>query len=155
MPFLSVNPPRITCLDPVCVLMKHVMPLLRHQLTTPSSPSSLTSPLPPCHCHSLSSSSSPSLPSCRHHLVPTRLASPQISCRRRLPLLVCATSARPSIPVKPSCHAHRAPLRSSVLTKDHHLGRMDTRYGIIACHPPSFSYVSLFYFRLSLPLVVP
>lgn len=120
MPFLTVNPPHIACISTPCALMKHMMLSQCHQLATPSSPLSLASPLLP---HPL-----PPLP-----LIPlipilmSRPSSPCSPCLKPLAdiprLLVCATSAHPSIPVKSSCHAHRAQhfAHQSSLGPHHHL----------------------------------
>ena len=120
MPFLSVNPPRVACLDPVRVLMNHVMPSLHHQLARQESPSSLASPpassplssiallVPPCLCP-------------QDATFKSLLASPRVFCRRHASSMVCATSARSSnicqtvtLCMTSSMH------RSSVLTKDCH-----------------------------------
>ena len=57
MPFLSVNPPRVACLNPVRALMNHVMLSLRHQLARQELPALLTSPLLPRRCRPSPSSS--------------------------------------------------------------------------------------------------
>ena len=115
-----MNPPCITCLDPVRALMIHVMPSLCHQLTRQESPSSLASPpassplssiallVPPRPCPQDAAFKSP-------------LASPRVFCRRRMPSLVCATSVRSSNICQTVTLCMMSSMRrSSVLTKNHH-----------------------------------
>ena len=132
-------------LDPVCVLMKHVMPSQRHQLAMSSPPPSTR--LAPAS--SPFASIAPRAPSPYPHdaaiQVPVRLASNP--CRRRPPSLVCATGARPSISVKPSHRAGRAPhfaRRSSLRTVI--VGRKITGFSYIWLSSFAFSYVPLFLF---------
>ena len=154
-PFLSMNPPCVACLDPVCVLMIHVMPSLRHQLARQDSPLLLASPpaslplssialfIPPRPCPQDAAFKSP-------------LASPQVFCRRRAPSLVCATSAHSSN----TCQTVTLCMTSSMRrSRTVIVGRILTGIGFIWPVAFTFSYVSLvFNFVLDSrysPLVVP
>ena len=138
-PFLSVNPPRVACLDPVHALMIHMMPSLRHQLARQDSPSSLASPpaslplssiallVPPRPCPQDATFKSP-------------LASPQVFCRCHAPSLVCATSARSSN----TCQTVTLCMMSSMhCSRTVIVGRILTGIGFIRPVAFTFLYVSL------------
>ena len=137
-PFLSMNPPRVACLDPVRALMIHVMPLLRHQLARQESPSSLT--LPPAF--SLLSSIAllvPPRPCPQDATLKSPLASPQVFCRRRAPSLVCATSVRSSNTCQTLTPCMTSSMRHSRTVI---VGRILTGIGFIRPVLYTFSYVS-------------
>ena len=125
-PLLSVNPPRVARLDPVCALMDHVTPPLRHQLTRQSFPSSLASPLLPRRCRPSPSSSFSSLPSWRRH---SSFRSTRLKILADVaPPLVCATSALPlNICQAIAPRTSSSTLRSSVLPRTHHHWKEDYR----------------------------
>ena len=117
-PCLSVNPPRVACLDPVCALMKHVMSAAppTHKLATSTSPASLASPHP-CPSPPASVASHSSRPSslltaiqtpryklCRCHTV--RQPSPPDNTRAPLdtgqvaPCTSCSTPHQLDVPAR-------------------------------------------------------
>ena len=134
-----MNPPCVTCLDPMRALMIHVMLLLRHQLARQDSPSSLA--LPPAS--SLLSSIAllvPPRPCPQDAAFKSPLASPQVFCQHRAPSLVGATSARSSN----TCQTITLCMTSSMRrSRTVIIGRILTGIGFIQPVAYTFSYVSL------------
>lgn len=151
-PFLSVNPPHVACLNPVCVLMNHMMPSLHHQLTHQVHPIACLTPafslLLPLVLLILI------IPVLMMPPSKSPLASPQDPCWHCLPSLDCATSAHPLISVKLLHFAwqalyltHRPSLRTVIIE------RKITRYGFIWPLSYIFHMFPLFYFCLRLLLI--